>query len=103
MHHDLHVPVQAADFLGGLALGEVGHHGQRRARDRATVTVPLQGGEPLPIQRDAQRHLVAARGVDLVRRGIHTARIASAVLLTRVIEDHLLVQLLKTSHGNLST
>ena len=59
--------------------------------------------EMITIERHAQRHLVAARGIDLVRRGIHTARIASAVLLTRVIEDHLLVQLLKTSHGNLST
>ena len=56
----------------------------------------------LPIQPDAQCYLVTARGVHLVRRSIHTARIPRTVLLTSVIEDDLLVQLLKTSHGNLS-
>ena len=67
VHHDFHVPVQTADLFGGLTLRQVGHHGQRGARDRTTIAVPLHRGEVVAVQRDAQSHLVATRGVHLVR------------------------------------
>ena len=102
MHHDFHVSVETTNFLGGLSLGQVGHHGQRCARDRAAVAFPLERGEMITIERHAQRYLVTAGGIDLVGRCVHARWVTCAVLFTSVIQDDLLIQLFKTAHGFLS-
>ena len=64
---------------------------------------------PLPAHRldravhdlDAERHLVAAGGVDLVGLPVRLLERAGAVALARVVEDHLLVQLVKVVHAHL--
>lgn len=92
------------DFLGGLALGQVG---RKRTKTRARSSSrprPTAANKTFPVSvtpnLSPRRH--THREVHLVRRSIHHHSDPRAVLLTGVIGDHLLVQLLKTSHGNLS-
>src|SRR5690606_6840903 len=90
--------------LGRGATGhEVGEHGQRGLRDAAALPLPAHALDGVAGELDAERHLVAAPGVDLVRlaarRAVRHLDQAPAVRGLRVVEDDLLVHLLDRAHG----
>ncbi|CPU64268.1 Uncharacterised protein [Mycobacteroides abscessus] len=91
---------------GGAPRHEVGEHGQGRLRDAAALPLPAHAVDRVAGELDAQRHLVAARGVHLVRlaagRAVGHLDQAPAVRGLRVVEDDLLVHLLDRAHRVLS-
>src|SRR5690606_15084560 len=64
-------------------------------RNAAAVALPGETRDLAVLDRDAERDLVSARGVQLVmREGVH-GRVAVALGGLRVIQDQFLVHLLK--------
>ena len=76
----------------------IGEHRRRSLADRAPLPVIGDVRNLLTVtgQRHPQRHLVTARGVDVVHLGVERVAQTAVVRVFVVIEDHFLVHLLQS-------
>src|SRR6266851_4435514 len=89
---------QLACLVEGLAFQHLGHQRGRRGRDRAAAPLEADIGDALALDREIDRHPVAAervvpaRQMRRVRQGAQIARVAA------VIEDDVLIKLPQIHH-----
>src|SRR3954452_21723405 len=94
---------QLLRVLDALALQHLGHQRRGRGRDRAAAPLKADIGDPVALDREIDRHPVAAERVVAARQMRRMLQWVEIARMPAVIEDDVLIQLAQfVAHRNIS-